>query len=93
MDIQPLLYALKRKISEHRKMNKIRFGVSPFLATYYLPELEGPNIKVDLTVTKEECFEFIQMLESGEKLIRLSCNIIQFIKACFLNFFMKKNFN
>lgn len=66
VDIQPLLYALKRKMSEHIKTNMIRFGVSPFLATYYLPELEGPNIKIELTVTREECFEFIQMLELGE---------------------------
>lgn len=64
-DIHPLLLALKNKVSEHRKIEKIRFGVSPFLATYYLPELEG-IIPVELTVTREECIEFIPMLQSGK---------------------------
>ncbi|MBD8027863.1 LysR family transcriptional regulator [Ureibacillus sp. Re31] len=66
-DIQPILLALKNKIKEHSKIEKIRFGVSPFLATYYLPELEGENrIPIELTITREECFEFISMIELGE---------------------------
>lgn len=66
-DIQPIVFALKNKMTEHRKIEKSRFGVSPFLATYYLPELEGENrIPIELTITREECFEFISMLELGE---------------------------
>lgn len=66
-DIQPILLALKNKIKDHKKIEKIRFGVSPFLATYYLPELEGENrIPIELTETCEECFEFISMLELGK---------------------------
>lgn len=66
-DVQPLLLALKSKLSEHRKIERVRFGVSPFLATYYLPDLEGENrVLIELTATREECIEFIAMLESGE---------------------------
>ncbi|WP_427179873.1 LysR family transcriptional regulator [Paenibacillus sp. TC-CSREp1] len=64
-DIHPIVHTLRNKMNEHRKIEKIRFGVSPFLATYYLPELEG-EIPIELTITKEECFEFITMLESGK---------------------------
>lgn len=73
-DIQPLLLLLKNKINEHKKIEKIRFGVSPFLATYYLPELEVENqVSIELTVTREECYEFISMLELG----KIDCAIVQ----------------
>lgn len=66
-DISPLLLALKNKMKEHSVIKNIRFGVSPFLATYYLPELEAEQkIKIDFTVTREECREFLPMLESGK---------------------------
>lgn len=66
-DIHPLLLSLKNKINEHKKIEKIRFGVSPFLATYYLPELEGKNqVPIELTATREECYEFISMMEMGK---------------------------